>query len=254
MGCMTRLAGRGEDPLTVTSAALPRLLACHKWPSPMLEPDQGASPEEPDRRPGALPSPGRPAASAAILSRMQPVVRLVLVLVLVLGLLASSSMVAERLRPGARDRRRHHRGRGRARPASGRGRARGGAPGSAAGRAGWARDGAARYRTAQLVTSLSYQIRLKRAPPSRLPLPVGDVERSKRTRIIRIWYHLPQPRERLLRAAGQGARPARAGNGGPGPQGVGVYPLCLSLRGRVFHRRLAVKEVIDSSLEEELNS
>jgi endonuclease YncB( thermonuclease family) len=48
---------------------------------------------------GALPSPGRPAASAAILSRMQPVVRLVLVLVLVLvlGLLASSSMVAERL-------------------------------------------------------------------------------------------------------------------------------------------------------------
>jgi endonuclease YncB( thermonuclease family) len=63
----------------------------------MLEPDQGASPEEPDRRSGALPSPGRPAASAAILSRMQPVVRLVLVLVLVLGLLASSSMVAERL-------------------------------------------------------------------------------------------------------------------------------------------------------------
>jgi hypothetical protein len=35
----------------------------------------------------------------------------------------------------------------------------------------------------------SYQIRLKRVPPSRLPLPVGYVERSKRRRIIRIWYH-----------------------------------------------------------------
>ena len=35
---------------------------------------------------------------------------------------------------------------------------------------------------------MSYQIRLKRAPPSRLPLPVGYVELGKQTRIIRIWY------------------------------------------------------------------
>ena len=43
---------------------------------------------------------------------------------------------------------------------------------------------------------MSYQIRLKRTPPSRLPLPVGHVGRGKRTQIIRIWYeHNDQPAE-----------------------------------------------------------
>jgi hypothetical protein len=36
---------------------------------------------------------------------------------------------------------------------------------------------------------VSYQIRLKRAPSSRLSPPVGYVEWSKKTRIIRIWYY-----------------------------------------------------------------